>query len=259
MYVLCCSVAHFLIYLIFYVQLCPYFIIPKYLLTTIVDLLTTKYVLNQISNNILILCDRNQDTSTIFFIACYTKCNYFVLHSTHMIELLSTSSDRETDQHAFKLIFGGGILFYFTTLLTCCKVICCLFTLDILLHVIFKGLTCRRCSAQSPCIPVSENGYLQPEWRSNYESDYSYDSHNPRPLCSRDLLSWAFQIARGMEYLASRKVMRHFHYFISYYIIFHKDLDIKSNWSRLALAFLTVLTFYMRQLPNTYDHLSKSI
>ncbi|XP_041972699.1 vascular endothelial growth factor receptor 1 isoform X2 [Aricia agestis] len=54
---------------------------------------------------------------------------------------------------------------------------------------------------------VSETGYIQPEWRSNYESDYSYDGRSPRPLTSRDLLAWAFQIARGMEYLASRKVL----------------------------------------------------
>ncbi|XP_049864841.1 vascular endothelial growth factor receptor kdr-like isoform X3 [Pectinophora gossypiella] len=54
---------------------------------------------------------------------------------------------------------------------------------------------------------VSESGYIQPEWRSNYESDYSFDGRSPRPLCSRDLLAWAFQIARGMEYLASRKVL----------------------------------------------------
>ncbi|XP_053599846.1 vascular endothelial growth factor receptor 1 isoform X3 [Plodia interpunctella] len=51
---------------------------------------------------------------------------------------------------------------------------------------------------------VSE-GYVQPEWRTNYESDYQ--SAAPRPLFSRDLLAWAFQIARGMEYLASRKVL----------------------------------------------------
>ncbi|XP_046978932.1 vascular endothelial growth factor receptor 1 isoform X3 [Vanessa cardui] len=54
---------------------------------------------------------------------------------------------------------------------------------------------------------VSETGYVQPEWRSNYESDYSFEGRNPRPLTSRDLLAWAFQIARGMEYLANRKVL----------------------------------------------------
>ncbi|CAH2092052.1 unnamed protein product [Euphydryas editha] len=54
---------------------------------------------------------------------------------------------------------------------------------------------------------VSETGYVKPEWRTNYESDYSFEGRNPRPLTSRDLLAWAFQIARGMEYLASRKVL----------------------------------------------------
>ncbi|XP_032511632.2 vascular endothelial growth factor receptor 1 isoform X2 [Danaus plexippus] len=56
-------------------------------------------------------------------------------------------------------------------------------------------------------VGVSETGYVQPEWRSNYEGDYNYDGRSPRPLTSRDLLAWAFQIARGMEYLASRKVL----------------------------------------------------
>ncbi|CAK1551856.1 unnamed protein product [Leptosia nina] len=54
---------------------------------------------------------------------------------------------------------------------------------------------------------VSETGYVQPEWRSNYECDSLYEGRKPRPLTSRDLLAWAFQIARGMEYLASRKVL----------------------------------------------------
>ncbi|KAL3613031.1 hypothetical protein CASFOL_043128 [Castilleja foliolosa] len=54
---------------------------------------------------------------------------------------------------------------------------------------------------------VSESSYVQPKWRSNYESDYSFDGRSPRPLCSRDLLAWSFQIARGMEYLASRKIL----------------------------------------------------
>ncbi|XP_038213359.1 vascular endothelial growth factor receptor 1 isoform X2 [Zerene cesonia] len=56
-------------------------------------------------------------------------------------------------------------------------------------------------------IKVSDTGYVQPEWRSNYECDYLYEGRNPRPLTSRDLLAWGFQIARGMEYLASRKVL----------------------------------------------------
>lgn len=28
-----------------------------------------------------------------------------------------------------------------------------------------------------------------------------------KPVCTRDLLLWSFQVARGMEYLASRKVL----------------------------------------------------
>ncbi|XP_047989746.1 vascular endothelial growth factor receptor 1 isoform X2 [Leguminivora glycinivorella] len=60
---------------------------------------------------------------------------------------------------------------------------------------------------QSESEKVSESGYVQPEWRSNYESDYVYEGRKPRPLTSRDLLAWAFQIARGMEYLASMKIL----------------------------------------------------
>lgn len=45
----------------------------------------------------------------------------------------------------------------------------------------------------------------QPEWRSNYRGDYNRG--NIQPICTKDLLTWAFQVSRGMEYLASRKVM----------------------------------------------------
>ncbi|XP_044736869.1 vascular endothelial growth factor receptor kdr-like [Chrysoperla carnea] len=50
----------------------------------------------------------------------------------------------------------------------------------------------------------SNNSSEQPEWRSNYQADY-YD--HKAPICSKDLLCWAFQIARGMEYLVSRRVL----------------------------------------------------
>ncbi|XP_028039144.1 vascular endothelial growth factor receptor 1 isoform X2 [Bombyx mandarina] len=53
---------------------------------------------------------------------------------------------------------------------------------------------------------VSE-GYIQQEWQTKYEGDYIYECHQPRPLTSGHLLGWAFQIARGMEYLANRKVL----------------------------------------------------
>lgn len=47
------------------------------------------------------------------------------------------------------------------------------------------------------------NNSIQPEWRSNYKGDYK---GNVKPISTSDLLAWSFQVARGMEYLASRKV-----------------------------------------------------
>ncbi|KAJ4451405.1 hypothetical protein ANN_02867 [Periplaneta americana] len=41
----------------------------------------------------------------------------------------------------------------------------------------------------------------QPEWRVKYRGDYKGSG----PVCSQDLFCWSFQVARGMEYLASRK------------------------------------------------------
>ncbi|XP_066583322.1 platelet-derived growth factor receptor alpha-like [Prorops nasuta] len=45
----------------------------------------------------------------------------------------------------------------------------------------------------------------QPGWRSNYSGDYNLK--NLKPICSQDLLSWSFQVARGMDYLSARKVL----------------------------------------------------
>jgi FMS-like tyrosine kinase 1 len=47
-------------------------------------------------------------------------------------------------------------------------------------------------------------GGQYPPWRSNYKGDYRDEPD--QPLSTRDLLCWAFQIARGMDYLARRKV-----------------------------------------------------
>ncbi|XP_044737369.1 vascular endothelial growth factor receptor kdr-like isoform X2 [Chrysoperla carnea] len=51
---------------------------------------------------------------------------------------------------------------------------------------------------------LSNNSTQQPEWRSNYQGDYR---GNVAPMSSQDLLCWAFQIARGMDYLVSRNVL----------------------------------------------------
>jgi hypothetical protein len=50
---------------------------------------------------------------------------------------------------------------------------------------------------------VLSNNSIQPEWRSNYRGDYKGTTN---PVCTQDLLCWAYQVARGMDYLASRKV-----------------------------------------------------
>ncbi|XP_051172490.1 vascular endothelial growth factor receptor 1-like isoform X2 [Leptopilina boulardi] len=49
------------------------------------------------------------------------------------------------------------------------------------------------------------NTSSQPDWRTNYRGDYK--DKNLRPICTQDLTSWAFQVARGMEYLSERKVL----------------------------------------------------
>ncbi|KAG8038469.1 hypothetical protein G9C98_006165 [Cotesia typhae] len=55
----------------------------------------------------------------------------------------------------------------------------------------------------SPEGPILSNNSVQPSWRSNYRGDYK--DYNLKPICTQDLLSWAFQVARGMEYLSQRK------------------------------------------------------
>ncbi|KAJ9600280.1 hypothetical protein L9F63_009456, partial [Diploptera punctata] len=51
---------------------------------------------------------------------------------------------------------------------------------------------------------LSNGSGEQPQWRVKYTGDYIDSSIN---VCTQNLLCWAFQIACGMEYLASRKVL----------------------------------------------------
>ncbi|XP_065214729.1 vascular endothelial growth factor receptor 1-like [Planococcus citri] len=59
--------------------------------------------------------------------------------------------------------------------------------------------------------PIGADGYLisnhsyDPEWRSNYMSDD--DESINKTIKTEDLINWSFQVARGMEYLASRKIL----------------------------------------------------
>lgn len=51
---------------------------------------------------------------------------------------------------------------------------------------------------------LMSNNSDQPLWRSNYRMDYKGPA---RPVCTSDLVCWAFQVARGMDYLSSKKIL----------------------------------------------------
>ncbi|XP_037824042.1 vascular endothelial growth factor receptor 1 isoform X1 [Lucilia sericata] len=50
---------------------------------------------------------------------------------------------------------------------------------------------------------IMSNNSVQPAWRSNYKPD----STEAMTVTTTDLISWAFQVACGMEYLSSKKVL----------------------------------------------------
>ncbi|XP_017132439.1 vascular endothelial growth factor receptor 1 isoform X4 [Drosophila elegans] len=50
---------------------------------------------------------------------------------------------------------------------------------------------------------IMSNNSVQPAWRSNYKTD----STEAMTVTTSDLVSWAFQVARGMDYLSSKKVL----------------------------------------------------
>lgn len=56
-------------------------------------------------------------------------------------------------------------------------------------------------------IETGDDGYLlpdEPESRYQYQGDY--ENEKSKELCTHDLFCWSFQVARGMEYLASQRV-----------------------------------------------------
>jgi len=51
-----------------------------------------------------------------------------------------------------------------------------------------------------------DNQETPPEWSLNYQADVQEEAQRSS-ISTRDLISWSFQIARGMDYLVSKKVL----------------------------------------------------
>ena len=56
-------------------------------------------------------------------------------------------------------------------------------------------------------INIEDQQQQQPDWSLRYEQGEE-DANNP--VSTRDLIFWAFQIARGMDYLDRKKVVDDF-------------------------------------------------
>ncbi|XP_045479930.1 vascular endothelial growth factor receptor kdr-like isoform X2 [Harmonia axyridis] len=68
-----------------------------------------------------------------------------------------------------------------------------------------KGISiCPKAEEGEDEILLSNNSSIQPNWRTNYRGDYN---GSVKPVCTKDLMVWAFQVAKGMDYLVSRKVL----------------------------------------------------
>ena len=56
-------------------------------------------------------------------------------------------------------------------------------------------------------IDASDISNQQPDWAINYQADSKAPSDSAYKISTLDLISWSFQTARGMQYLASQKVL----------------------------------------------------
>jgi len=80
-----------------------------------------------------------------------------------------------------------------------------------------------------------------PDWSLNYQADADIQNAISNTFSTRDLISWSFQIARGMDYLVSKKVL-------------HGDLAAR-NVLLADDGVVKVADFGLaRQLYNDYDY-----